>query len=124
MPPQAPIQTGKRSGAGRPLTVLQILPDLESGGVERGVIEVSDALVAQGHRSLVVSGGGRLVEELESNGSKHVRLSVGKKSPATLRLVGRLRDLLLREQVDVLHARSRGGPEELANGQVFKVDST
>ena len=55
----------------RKLTVLQVLPALEGGGVERGVLEVAEALVAAGHRSLVVSGGGRMVAELTSGGSEH-----------------------------------------------------
>ena len=45
----------------RPLTVLQLLPALESGGVERSTLEISAALVAAGHRALVVSAGGRLL---------------------------------------------------------------
>ena len=55
----------------RQLTVLQVLPALESGGVERGVLEIAEALVAAGHRSLVVSNGGRMVAELIDRGSQH-----------------------------------------------------
>jgi hypothetical protein len=43
----------------RPLTVLQVVPELDSGGVERGTLEVAQALVGAGHRSMVISGGGR-----------------------------------------------------------------
>lgn len=91
----------------RPLTVLQILPELDSGGVERGTLEVAGELQRRGHRSLVVSGGGRLVEPLEELGSIHFEASVGQKSPFTLRHVNWLRKLLIDEQVDILHARSR-----------------
>ena len=45
----------------RKLSVLQLLPAMESGGVERGTLEVAHALVEQGHRALVMSSGGRLV---------------------------------------------------------------
>lgn len=90
-----------------PLTVLQILPSLESGGVERGTLEVGAELVARGHRSLVVSGGGRLVESLEQAGSRHFEAGVGKKSPLTLRWVGWMKQLMRDEQVDVVHVRSR-----------------
>ena len=48
----------------RPLVVLQVLPALESGGVERGTLEVGRYLVEHGHRSLVMSAGGRLVGQL------------------------------------------------------------
>ncbi len=93
--------------ADRKLTVLQILPALETGGVERGTLEVAAALVGAGHRSIVVSAGGRLVDELVAGGSEHVRLPVARKSPVTLLQVRRLRRLLRDERVDILHARSR-----------------
>lgn len=89
------------------LTVLQLLPALESGGVERGTLEVGAALVRAGHRSLVMSAGGRLVRRLEEQGSEHLTWPIGQKSLWTLRLVPRLRRLLQREGVDILHARSR-----------------
>jgi glycosyltransferase involved in cell wall biosynthesis len=89
------------------LSVVQILPSLEGGGVERGTIELSQELVRLGHRSIVVSGGGRLVAEIEAHGGRHVTWSVGKKSPFTLQWVWPLRRLLQQERVDILHARSR-----------------
>lgn len=92
---------------GSPLTVVQMLPALESGGVERGTLEIAEALVAHGHRSIVISSGGRLVDDLERAGSEHIALNIGKKSPATLWLVHRLRRLLWKERVDILHVRSR-----------------
>ena len=52
------------------LTVLQVLPALDGGGVERGTLEVAAFLAARGHRSLVVSAGGRLVPELVAAGSE------------------------------------------------------
>lgn len=91
----------------RRLTVVQVLPALEAGGVERGTLEVARALVEAGHRSIVVSAGGRLARRLVEEGSEHVEWPVGRKSPWTLRLVPRLRRLLARERVDILHARSR-----------------
>jgi glycosyltransferase involved in cell wall biosynthesis len=93
---------------GRRLTVLQMLPALESGGVERGTLEVGRELVQQGHRSLVISTGGRLVAELERDGSEHIAWKVSKRSYlGSLRYVWALRDLLRRERVDILHVRSR-----------------
>jgi glycosyltransferase involved in cell wall biosynthesis len=93
--------------AERKLTVLQLLPELESGGVERGTLEIAQGLVNAGHRSLVVSGGGQLVSRLTGQGSEHFNLPVGRKSLWSLRLVYRLRRLMAREQVDIVHARSR-----------------
>jgi glycosyltransferase involved in cell wall biosynthesis len=89
------------------LTVAQLLPALNDGGVERGTLEVAAALVRHGHRSLVISAGGRQVPRLETEGSVHICWPVGRKSPLALRWAGRLRNLLVRERVDVLHARSR-----------------
>jgi len=91
----------------RPLTVLQVLPALNAGGVERSTLEVAAELVRRGHRSLVISAGGRLVPQLLDAGSTHVNWPIGRKSPAVLLRVQALRRLLLAEGVDILHARSR-----------------
>lgn len=90
-----------------PLTVVQLVPALDAGGAERSTLEVASALVAAGHRSIVVSSGGRLVERLVAGGSEHVELDVARKSPVTLAQVPRLRALFERERADVVHARSR-----------------
>ena len=92
---------------GRRLTVVQLLPALDAGGVERSTIEVATALVAAGHRAIVVSAGGRMLSQLESIGAEHVTLDIGRKSPASLRHVPALRRLFARERVDIVHARSR-----------------
>jgi len=91
----------------RPQTVMQLLPALESGGVERSTLEIADALVRAGHRALVVSAGGRLLPQLLATGAEHVTLDIGRKSLLALREVARLRALFRREQVDIVHARSR-----------------
>jgi len=91
----------------RRLTVVQLLPALESGGVERSTLEIAAALVAAGHRAIVVSAGGRLLPALHEFGGEHVTLDIGRKSPAVLAQVPALRALFLREGVDIVHARSR-----------------
>ena len=91
----------------RPVTVVQMVPELDAGGVERGTLELGRYLVRQGYRSIVISGGGRLVPQLESEGSEHVLWDVGKKSPVTLRYIPRLKKFLRREKIDILHLRSR-----------------
>lgn len=93
--------------SGRALTVVQLLPELEVGGVEQGTLEIAEALVAAGHRAVVVSGGGRLVPALEAAGAQHVKLAIGRKRLSSLALVPRLRALFRQEAVDVVHARSR-----------------
>ena len=89
------------------MTVVQMLPELEGGGVERGTLEMGKFLAGHGHRSLVISAGGRLVPQLVEEGSTHVSMRVGDKSPICLRYLWPLRQLLCREQVDILHLRSR-----------------
>lgn len=91
----------------RALTVMQVLPELEVGGVERGTVEIARALVAAGHRAIVVSGGGRLVGELTALGAEHVTLGIGVKRPWSLRHAATLARLMHTRNVDVVHARSR-----------------
>ena len=91
----------------RKLTVLQLLPSLNSGGVERGTLEVARHLVRNGHRSLVMSSGGRMVAQLTDEGSEHYLWPVDKKSPWTFRLIWKLRRFLREHRVDILHVRSR-----------------
>lgn len=86
---------------------MQLLPALDGGGVERGTLEVSQALTEQGHKSIVVSSGGRLVEQITQHGGEHIQLNLLKKSPATLASIPKLRRLILEHQPDVVHARSR-----------------
>jgi glycosyltransferase involved in cell wall biosynthesis len=89
------------------MKVLQVLPALDSGGVERGTLELGDALIAAGHESWVASAGGQLVSRLQRRGSTHVRWRLGRKSPLTLLQVPRLRRWLARERFDIVHLRSR-----------------
>lgn len=91
----------------RRYTVVQLLPALASGGVERSTLEIADALVRAGHRAVVVSAGGRLVPTLEALGAEHVTLDIGRKSPLTFRHVPRLRRLFADTGADIVHARSR-----------------
>lgn len=89
------------------LTVMQLLPELNSGGVERGTVEMGRHLVRNGHISIVASGGGRLVEQLELEGSSHFQKSIGSKSPVALLHILPLRRLIKEKRVSVLHLRSR-----------------
>jgi glycosyltransferase involved in cell wall biosynthesis len=91
----------------RRLVVVQLIPALNSGGAERSTLEVARALVVAGHRSVVISAGGRLAAQLEAEGSEHISLDIGSKSPRTLFRVGALRRRLRELQPDIVHARSR-----------------
>lgn len=88
--------------------VLQVLPALHAGGVERGTLDMAEALVGAGFRAIVASAGGRLVPELERLGARHVTLPLDRKSPAALLAnAGALARLARAEGVRILHARSR-----------------
>ncbi|TAL73124.1 MAG: glycosyltransferase [Rhodanobacter sp.] len=89
------------------LTVVQLIPALRSGGAERSTLEVARALVQAGHRSVVISAGGRLVERLLAEGSEHITLDIGQKSLTTLARLPRLRRTLRELRPDIVHARSR-----------------
>ncbi|MGY3041185.1 glycosyltransferase involved in cell wall biosynthesis [Rhodanobacter sp. TND4EL1] len=89
------------------LTVVQLIPALHSGGAERSALEIARALVQAGHRSVVISAGGRLVERLQAEGSEHITLDIGRKSLVTLSHLGALRRALRQIKPDIVHARSR-----------------
>ena len=106
----APVVQGfviEPAAPSRRLTVVQLLPALENGGAERSTLEVAQALVAAGHRSVVISAGGRLVERLQADGSEHITLDIGSKSLRSVTRIGTLRRALARIGPDIVHARSR-----------------
>lgn len=86
---------------------MQVLPELNSGGVERGTVEFARFLVAAGHESLVISAGGRMVQQLQEQGSEHHCFPVHRKRLSSLLQVRKLRRLLAQLQPDVIHVRSR-----------------
>lgn len=90
------------------MNVLQILPALDIGGVETGTVDLARYLAARGHKAVVISAGGRLVKDLERCGVRHYALPVGRKSPfSILRMIGAVADVIRREEIDIVHARSR-----------------
>ena len=91
----------------RKIKVIQLIPELHSGGVERGTLELGQYLSDQGHESIVVSNGGKLVEQLLSQGSNHIQIPVHKKNPTSLLQVTKLKELFEKERPDIVHARSR-----------------
>lgn len=88
--------------------VLQVLPALGSGGVERGTLEIAEAQVRAGMRAFVASAGGALVPRLEALGARHVTLPLATKSPVGIwRNAGALAALVRAERIAIIHARSR-----------------
>ncbi|HEY7578955.1 MAG TPA: glycosyltransferase family 4 protein [Acetobacteraceae bacterium] len=90
------------------VTVLQVLPSLVTGGVERGTIEIAQAIARMGWTTLVASSGGRLVPAVERAGGRHIALPLACRDPLTIwRNAARLARLIRSEGVDIVHARSR-----------------
>ena len=88
--------------------VIQLLPELNEGGVERGVVEMNRELIRRGVTSTVISCGGRLVAEIEAAGGHHVTLDVGGKNPFTAwQRARQLRQTLAKLHPDIVHVRSR-----------------
>jgi glycosyltransferase involved in cell wall biosynthesis len=93
--------------AGYPV-VLQVLPALEGGGVERGTVEMAEAIARAGGAALVASAGGRLAGAVERAGGRHFALPLDSRNPWRIwRNAASLAELIRRENVDIVHARSR-----------------
>ncbi|MEK9945503.1 MAG: glycosyltransferase family 4 protein [Alphaproteobacteria bacterium] len=95
------------TGGGKPV-VLQVLPELVTGGVERGTVDIASAVADNGWVSIVASAGGPMVADLERAGVEHVTLPLQSKKPWTIhRNAGVLTELAFDRKVDIIHARSR-----------------
>jgi glycosyltransferase involved in cell wall biosynthesis len=89
------------------MKIVQILPELNAGGVEGHVLELAGFLASQGHESIVISNGGQMAERLEQRGVRHVTMPVHRKSLRSLLHVRKVRKFLRDENPDVIHAHSR-----------------
>lgn len=89
------------------MRILQALPALYSGGVERGTVEFASDLVRRGHESFVVSSGGPLAKRLQEQGSTHIQMPIHRKSPASFGQILPMRKLIRDLQPDIIHVRSR-----------------
>jgi len=88
--------------------VLQIVPNMDSGGTEQTTLDIANALALEGWRSIVISGGGQMVAALERTGATHMRLPVASKNPLTVFLNAiRLIKLIRKHKVSIIHAHSR-----------------
>jgi glycosyltransferase involved in cell wall biosynthesis len=87
--------------------IVQALVSLNLGGSELVAVELSEFAAASGHRVTVIARGGLLGERVRACGAHHLDWPIGRKRLPTLRYVASLRDWLLAERPDVLHAHSR-----------------
>ena len=89
------------------MKIIQLLPELKIGGVERGTVDLSEHLKQIGHESAVISAGGELLSLLNDHGAKHYTLPIAKKNFKALSQVNNLRKIYLDFQPDIVHVRSR-----------------
>jgi glycosyltransferase involved in cell wall biosynthesis len=93
---------------GRPPAVLQVVPALVSGGVERGTVDLAGALVAAGWTAYVASAGGPMERLVTRAGAHHIHLPLASKNPLVMRRnAAALREIVRRHKIDIVHARSR-----------------
>lgn len=112
---------GKHPLAGR--TILQIIPELNSGGAEQATLDIAAALVAVGARALVASEGGRMVSELQAKGGLWQAFPARTKNPLAMFMnQRRLAELIRAESVALVHARSRA-PAWVAYGATRRTET-
>ncbi|HWL31038.1 MAG TPA: glycosyltransferase [Xanthobacteraceae bacterium] len=99
------------SGAGaaaKPLTVLIAVPTLHAGAADVGALELVQILAAAGHKAIVVSGGGRLLETARASGATCITLNAGSRNPLTmLRNALAMTRLARAHRCDLIHAHGR-----------------
>jgi glycosyltransferase involved in cell wall biosynthesis len=89
-------------------TLLQVVPELETGGAEQTTIDVARAVIQAGGKALVATRGGRMTARLEADGARLAQMPVQSKNPMTmLGNAARLVDLIRQQNVSLIHARSR-----------------
>lgn len=88
--------------------ILQVLPALMSGGVERTVLNISEKIVENGMKSFVASSGGRLVSQLYQHGARHIDLPLNSKNPINILInIFRLKNIIKLHDIKIIHAQSR-----------------
>ncbi|HSQ97536.1 MAG TPA: glycosyltransferase family 4 protein [Rickettsiales bacterium] len=89
-------------------TILQIIPSLTSGGIERGVVEINNYLVKHNFNSIVLSVGGKMVYQIEQSGGRHITLNVDTKNPFKIwKNIKKIKEIIKENKIDLVHVRSR-----------------
>ena len=90
------------------IRLLQVIPSMNSGGVERGTFDIAKGVCDLGHSSIVVSNGGSLVNLLKTTGSKHIKLPVHSKNPVIIfQNIKKLKKIIIENDINIIHTRSR-----------------
>lgn len=90
------------------MRIVQVIPELNEGGVERGVVELNREFVKKGIESFVISAGGKLENQINLDGGNHVKFDVCSKNIFTaFSRVNALKKILKEINPDIIHVRSR-----------------
>ena len=88
--------------------ILQIIPNMEIGGAERTVLEITSFLKDTEFSSFVLTSGGKLIGELEKENIEVIKLKIDKKNPYSIIKNFFLFIKIFREKkIDLVHVRSR-----------------
>ena len=88
--------------------ILQIIPSMEIGGAERTVLEITAFLKNTNYTSLVLTSGGKLIEDLEKLNIEVVQHPIDKKNPLLIiKNIIELKKLFIEKNIDLIHVRSR-----------------
>jgi glycosyltransferase involved in cell wall biosynthesis len=108
LPSMAPIASPPTVAPERTLTALIVVPTLQVGAADTGAVELVQILATAGHRSIVVSGGGRLAEKVTAAGGACITLDMASRNPLVMMHNAlTIRRLLVERKCDVVHAHGR-----------------
>ncbi len=98
----------RKAAGGMKCNLLMALMQLDIGGAETHVVELSKELAKRGYKITVVSNGGVYVKELEDAGIKHYTLPLHSKKPGDMiKSYKGLRQIIKDENIELVHSHAR-----------------
>jgi glycosyltransferase involved in cell wall biosynthesis len=92
----------------RRVKILHVLPKLDTGGAERVVVEIAEAITRAGQIALIACEPGPLAQAALRAGAEIIDMPLATKSPFAMRRnAGRLARLIRERRIDLVHAHSR-----------------
>ena len=89
--------------------LVQIVPSLDSGGVERGVVDVANFLAEKKIKNFIITSGGKMINELDATFTHVHYLPVDSKFFFAYPLIARkINQFIKANNINVVHVRSRG----------------
>jgi len=90
------------------MNILMALMQLDIGGAETHVVELSKELKRRGHNIVIASKGGVYLPELEEAGIKHYVVPLHDKNPKNMLTSYRmLKEIIKDEKIDIVHSHTR-----------------